>query len=169
MWLRDHRLRARLSEMKPRIGQPAPPFRALAVSASGQEVVELDDYLGKKLVLVFYPKDNTPGCTIQACAIRDHWAEISTHAELLGISTDMAASHRKFADKRKIPYPLIADTKKQMVEQYGVWTKKSFFRKSFYSVERSTFVIAEDGLISHILEKVNPFSHSRQLLEILSK
>ena len=145
----------------------APDFTATVVEGEGEGELTLSNLRGGTVVLVFYPKDSTPGCTIQACSLRDHWGEIKGKARVFGVSADSAASHRKFISKRELPYPLIADTDRAICEAYGVWVQKSMMGKKFMGVERSTFVIAPDGRIQAVLEKVSPMSHTEKLLEIL--
>lgn len=154
--------------MKPQIGSPAPDFEATVVTASREETVKLSSLRGNRVVLVFYPKDSTPGCTIQACALRDGWEELRESALIFGVSPDGAKSHRNFIVKRELPYPLVADEGHHIAEAYGVWVEKSFMGRKFMGVERSTFVIGEDGRISAILEKVSPPKHLRLLKEALA-
>ncbi|QTN33054.1 peroxiredoxin [Akkermansiaceae bacterium] len=153
--------------MKPKLGEMAPDFRATVVDGENETELSLADLRGETVVLVFYPKDNTPGCTIQACSLRDHWDEIKGKARVFGVSADSVASHRKFIAKRDLPYPLIADVDKAIAEAYGVWVQKSMMGKKFMGVERSTFVIAPDGKIAAVLEKVSPLKHTALLSEIL--
>ena len=115
----------------------------------------------------FIPKDSTPGCTIQACSLRDNWAMIRGKARVFGVSADSVASHMKFISKRELPYALLADTDKAICEAYGVWVQKSMFGKKFMGIERSTFVIGADGKIEAVLEKVSPVGHMGKLSEIL--
>lgn len=154
--------------MKPKVGDMAPEFRATVVDAENESQLSLSDLRGERVVLVFYPKDNTPGCTIQACSLREHWGEIRDKARVFGVSADSVASHRKFISKKNLPYPLIADEDKQIVNAYGVWVQKSMMGKKFMGIERSTFVIGADGRIEAVLEKVSPLSHTEKLSEILS-
>jgi peroxiredoxin Q/BCP len=153
--------------MKPKVGDMAPQFRATVVDGEIETQVALSDLRGERVVLVFYPKDNTPGCTIQACSLREHWDEIKAKARIFGVSADTVASHRKFISKKNLPYPLIADEDKQIVNAYGVWVQKSMLGKKFMGIERSTFVIGADGKIEAVLEKVSPLSHTQKLAEIL--
>jgi peroxiredoxin Q/BCP len=153
--------------MKPKVGDMAPEFRATVVDGENEAEIALSDLRGERVVLVFYPKDNTPGCTIQACSLRDHWDDIRGKARVFGVSADSAASHRKFISKKRLPYPLIADEDKSIVNAYGVWVQKSMMGKKFMGIERSTFVIGVDGRIEAVLEKVSPLSHTEQLSEIL--
>lgn len=154
--------------MKPKVGDMAPEFRATVVDGENESQVSLSDLRGERVVLVFYPKDNTPGCTIQACSLREHWGDIQGKARVFGVSADSVASHRKFISKKNLPYPLIADEDKQIVNAYGVWVQKSMLGKKFMGIERSTFVIGVDGKIEAVLEKVSPLSHTEKLSEILS-
>ena len=156
-----------LAAMKPKVGEMAPEFRATVVDGESETELSLADLRGETVVLVFYPKDNTPGCTIQACSLRDHWDGIKGKARIFGVSADGAASHRKFIAKKRLPYPLIADVDKAIAEAYGVWVQKSMMGKKFMGMERSTFVIGPDGRIVAVLEKVSPLKHTQQLSEIL--
>ncbi|MBK1882881.1 peroxiredoxin [Luteolibacter pohnpeiensis] len=155
--------------MKPKVGTLAPDFTApVAVVAGGEaESVTLSDLKGEKVVLVFYPRDNTPGCTMQACALRDGWDAIANKARIYGISGDSVQSHQKFIGKRSLPYPLIADESGEIVRNYGVWVEKSMLGKKFMGIERSTFIIDEEGKIATILEKVSPAKHYDLLLQAL--
>ena len=155
--------------MKPKVGEQAPEFTAKVVGgdySDGSEI-SLSQLKGRPVVLVFYPKDNTPGCTIQACAIRDHWKELQGEAHIFGVSVDDEKSHRKFIDKKSMPYPLLADTEKEIVNAYGVWVEKSMFGKKYMGIERSSFVIGAEGEIVAVLEKVSPGKHLDQLIEAL--
>jgi thioredoxin-dependent peroxiredoxin len=150
-------------------GDPAPDFRAIAVGGKygdGKEV-SLGDFKGHTVVLYFYPKDDTPGCTVQACALRDDWKQISAKGELFGVSVDSAKSHEKFITKHSLPFPLLSDEAHQIVEAYGVWVEKSMYGKKYMGAERSTFVIGPDGKLRGILRKVKPEEHAGQLLALL--
>jgi peroxiredoxin Q/BCP len=156
-----------MSNLNP--GAPAPAFTAVAVGApygDGTEV-SLADFSGKTVVLYFYPKDDTPGCTTQACGLRDVWAELSAKAVVFGVSTDPEKSHRKFIDKYTLPFALLSDTSQQMVKDYEVWVEKSMYGKAYMGTERSTFVIGPDGLLKAVFRKVKPADHAAQLLEAL--
>jgi thioredoxin-dependent peroxiredoxin len=147
--------------MKLNIGDRAPDFRANAVGGkygAGQQV-KLSDFRGTRVVLYFYPKDNTPGCTTQACGLRDAWVEIGNCAEIFGVSVDSIASHQKFIDKFRLPFPLLSDPDHKIVKSYGVWVEKSFLGKKYMGTERTTFVIDSEGLIEKILRKVKPNQH----------
>ena len=153
------------------VGDPAPDFTALALGgAYGVEgkQVSLRDFVGKTLVLYFYPKDDTPGCTVQACGLRDRWPDFrDADAEIFGVSTDSEQSHRAFIEKHGLPFPLLSDEEKRMVENYGVWVEKSVNGKTFMGTERSTFVIGPDGRITAIFRKVKPEAHAEQVLDAL--
>ena len=156
---------------RPSTGSPAPQFTAPVAggSYSDGEVISLSDFIGKsRVVLYFYPKDDTPGCTTQACAIRDMWSEIGEKAALFGVSIDPVAKHRKFIDKYDLPFPLISDASKEIVEAYGVWVEKSMYGKKYMGTERTTFIIDKNGAISAIFAKVKPAAHLEQLLAELS-
>jgi thioredoxin-dependent peroxiredoxin len=130
--------------------------------------VTLSSLRGRKVVLYFYPKDDTPGCTTQACDLRDRAGEFDAKdAVVLGVSPDSAKSHRKFKDKYSLPFTLLADTDHALAEQYGVWKKKKFMGREYMGVERTTFVIGEDGRIIKVLPNVKPATHAGQLLELL--
>lgn len=150
-------------------GDLAPDFRAQAVGGkygAGQEV-SLVDFRGSAVVLYFYPKDDTPGCTVQACGLRDAWGEISTHANIFGVSVDSAATHEKFIKKYQLPFPLLSDPDKKIVNSYGVWVEKSMYGKKYMGAERSTFVIDKTGRISAIFRKVKPDEHVAVLRKAL--
>jgi len=145
-----------------KIGDKAPV--ALGKDQNGNEV-NLETYKGHKVVLYFYPKDNTPGCTDQACDLRDNIGAIKKAGyEIIGVSIDDEKSHRKFIEKFSLPFPLIADVDKKLVEAFGVWVEKSMYGKSYMGTARVTFVIDENGIISNVIEKVKTKEHSAQLL-----
>lgn len=154
---------------KPALNSPAPDFAAPVVGGGFKdgEIVTLSALLGKTVVLYFYPKDDTPGCTKQACALRDGWKQISKKALVFGVSTDSVKSHAKFIAKHELPFPLLADPEQQIVNAYGVWVEKSMYGKKYLGTERSTFVIGKDGKIAAILEKVKPEQHLDDLLALL--
>ena len=154
-------------ELQP--GDDAPLFTSTAVGGrfgDGQSVT-LGDFSGHPLVLYFYPKDDTPGCTTQACSLRDEWPLITGPFEVLGVSPDSAASHRKFINKYQLPFPLLVDEDKSIAQAYGVWVEKSFYGLKRMGVERTTFVISPNGKIKAILRKVKPKLHVEQIREIL--
>ena len=144
-----------------KVGDPAPEFQATAVGGKyGQgEQISLRDLRGKSVVLYFYPKDDTPGCTTQACGLRDAWSDFEPRGEIFGVSVDSPKSHEKFINKYQLPFPLLADTEHKIVEAYGVWVEKSMYGKKYMGAERSTFVIDGDGRISAIFRKVKPEEH----------
>jgi len=151
-------------------GDPAPAFSGLAVGGpygDGQPVT-LADFPGRTIVLYFYPKDDTPGCTVQACALRDRYDHLlKTGAVIFGVSIDSPASHRAFIQKHALPFPLISDESKEIVQAYGVWVEKSLYGKTFLGTERSTFVVGPDGRIKSIFRKVKPAGHTDAVLEDL--
>ena len=154
---------------KPALKSSAPDFTASVTGggyASGS-TVRLKDLRGKPVVLYFYPKDDTPGCTKQACALRDSWAVLKNKALLFGVSPDPVKKHDKFITKYELPFPLIADEGHCIAEAYGVWVEKSLYGRKYMGMERSSFVIDAAGKISAILEKVKPEEHLEQLLEAL--
>ncbi len=152
-------------------GDAAPEFTTLAVGGKygAGESVSLSDFRGRVLVLYFYPKDDTPGCTAQACALRDGWDALAAKADLFGVSVDPAPAHRKFIDKYKLPFPLLSDEKKEIVHAYGAWGEKSMYGKKYMGTERSTFVIGPDGKIHAILRKVKPAEHLKRLTAALDQ
>jgi peroxiredoxin Q/BCP len=147
--------------MELKVGDHAPYFEATAIGGpygSGQ-TVKLSDFAGSALVLYFYPKDDTPGCTTQACELRDSWGEIKSKAALFGVSVDPAQSHREFIDKYGLPFPLLSDPGHKLVEAYGVWVEKERDGKKYLGTERTTFVIGPDQKIAAVLRKVDPKEH----------
>ncbi|WP_288424448.1 thioredoxin-dependent thiol peroxidase [uncultured Spirosoma sp.] len=144
------------------IGDTAPDF---ASTDQNGDTVRLSDYRGRRVALYFYPKDNTPGCTAQACSLRDRYSDLQAAGyEVLGVSTDSQASHRKFADKYELPFRLVADTDKQIVNAYGVWQEKSNYGRTYMGIVRTTFVIDEQGIITDIIGKIDTKNHANQLL-----
>ncbi len=144
-------------------GEMAPCFSGL--DENGKEI-SLEQYRGKKLILFFYPKDNTPGCTMEACNLRDNYQMLKDKGyELLGVSPDSARKHQNFISKHNLPFPLIADTEKEILKKYGVWGPKKMFGNLFDGVYRTTFIIDEEGKIEKIFKKVQTKSHARQILE----
>ncbi len=156
--------------MELKVGDKAPEFRATAVGGkhgSGREV-SLSDFRGAAVVLYFYPKDDTPGCTKQACALRDAWSEMHGLGEILGVSVDPADSHEKFIEKYQLPFPLLSDTDQNIVKAYGVWVEKNMYGKKYMGTERTTFAIDAKGRISAIFRKVKPEEHVDLLRSALS-
>lgn len=145
-------------------GMKAPDFRG--IDQHGDEV-KLNDFAGKKLVLYFYPKDNTPGCTAEACNLRDNYKELLDKGfAVVGISADSEKSHSGFANKYSLPFPLIADTTKKIMDDYGVWKEKSLYGRTFLGVVRTTFIINEKGIIEKIIEKVQTSKHTEQIFNL---
>jgi len=154
-----------------KVGDPAPDFQAKAVGGKygAGEDVALKDFRGRRVVLYFYPKDDTPGCTAQACGLRDAWPDLHEHGEIFGVSVDSPQSHMKFINKFELPFPLLSDADRKIVEAYGVWVEKSMYGKKYMGAERSTFVIDAAGRISAIFRKVKPETHAALLQEELAK
>lgn len=155
---------------QPTVGENAPEFSATAVGGKygDGQVVRLKDLRGQPVVLYFYPKDDTPGCTAQACGLRDAWSDFEGQAEIFGVSIDAPASHQKFIAKYELPFPLLSDLEKKIVQAYGVWVEKSMYGKKYMGAERSTFVIDAKGRIAAILRQVKPAEHVAQLRAALS-
>ncbi|HEX7083217.1 MAG TPA: thioredoxin-dependent thiol peroxidase [Gaiellaceae bacterium] len=146
-------------------GKPAPDF---TLRSDAGEDVRLSDLRGKPVVLYFYPKDDTPGCTTQACGIRDAWGEFErAGAVVLGVSPDGEASHVKFKQKFDLPFTLLADTDHAVAEAYGVWGLKKYMGREYMGIERSTFVIGPDGVVTKAFPRVKPATHADQVLAAL--
>ncbi len=146
-------------------GKPAPDF---ALTSDSGEQVHLADLRGKQVVLYFYPKDDTPGCTTQACGIRDAYAEFEqAGAVVLGVSPDGERSHARFREKFGLPFTLLADQDHRVASEYGTWVEKKYMGRTYMGVERSTFVIGEDGNVKKVMHKVKPGSHADDVLEAL--
>ncbi len=147
-------------------GQPAPDFE---LASDGGQRIRLSDLRGKPVVLYFYPKDDTPGCTTQACGIRDAWADFRAHgAEVLGISPDTEASHEKFKRKYDLPFTLLADPDHRVADEYGFWVEKNLAGKTYMGIERSTVVVAPDGTVARVFRRVKPDRHAEQVLAVLA-
>ena len=145
-----------------KIGDKAPDFTLLDKDG---KTVSLSDFLGKKVVLYFYPKDNTPGCTRQACAFASNYEEfIKRGVEVIGISKDSVASHVKFAEKYSLPFILLSDPDKIVIEKYGVWQEKKLYGKVSMGVVRMTFVVDENGLVQEIMPRVKPDTNAEEIL-----
>jgi thioredoxin-dependent peroxiredoxin len=146
-------------------GKAAPDF---TLTSDTGETVSLSSLRGKPVVLYFYPKDNTPGCTRQACGIRDAWGEFERRgAVVLGVSPDSVKKHVKFREKYALPFTLLADEDHAVAERYGVWVEKSFAGKKYMGVERSTFVIDAEGNLSKVMRRVKPDTHADDVLAAL--
>jgi peroxiredoxin Q/BCP len=151
--------------MKLNAGDKAPNFSGIDQNG---KTIKLADFKGKKLALYFYPKDNTSGCTAEACSLRDDYAQFLARGyEIVGVSIDSVASHQKFTEKYSLPFDLIADTDKKIVEDYGVWGEKKFMGKTHIGTIRTTFVIDENGIIENIIEKVDTKNHAKQIIDLM--
>jgi peroxiredoxin Q/BCP len=147
-------------------GDLAPAIQA--VDQNG-ELITLDEYRGKKIVLYFYPKDNTPGCTAEACDLRDNYSQfIEKGFEVIGVSADSEKSHQKFIEKYDLPFRLISDVDKKVLQDYGAWGEKKMYGKSYMGILRKTFIIDEKGYVEKIIEKVKTKEHSTQIFAELS-
>jgi peroxiredoxin Q/BCP len=147
-------------------GDKAPQFEG--INQNGKKI-SLESFRGKKLILYFYPKDNTPGCTAEACSLRDNYDDLIKQGySILGISADTDTSHKKFIEKYTLPFDLIADTDKKIIQAYGVWGPKKFMGKSFDGILRTTFIISENGIIEKIISKVETKNHAEQIMKINS-
>ena len=145
-----------------KIGDKIP--EVLGIDANGREI-KAADFAGKKLVLYFYPKDNTPGCTAEACSFRDHYDTMREAGyEIVGVSKDSAASHTKFADKFQLPFTLIADTETTLNQAFGVWQKKKMAGREYMGTVRTTFIINEEGIVEDIITKVDTKNSAAQIL-----
>jgi thioredoxin-dependent peroxiredoxin len=152
--------------MKPRRGDPAPDF---SLQADDGATVSREGLLGQRYVLYFYPKDDTPGCTTQACSLRDNFERVmATGIDVYGVSPDTVKSHVKFRAKYDLPYRLLADEGHEVADAFGVWVEKSFAGKTYMGVERSSFIIGPDGRIEHVLERVKPAEHVDLVLGALA-
>jgi peroxiredoxin Q/BCP len=153
-----HKLMSHLS-----VGDQAPDFQG--IDQHGKSV-NLSDYRGQKVILYFYPKDDTPGCTKEACNLRDHYEQLQQHGfQVLGVSIDDVHSHEQFASKYELPFRLVADPEKTIVDQYGVYGEKNSFGKKKMGTKRTTFVIDEQGQIEHIFRQVKSEDHAQQILD----
>ena len=145
-----------------KIGDKAPDF--ISLDQNGKEV-KLSDFSGKKVVLYFYPKDNTPGCTAQACDLRDNYETLQKEGyEILGVSCDTEKKHQNFIAKYDLPFTLLADVDQELVNLYGVWQEKKNYGKTYMGIVRTTFIINEEGKIDQIIEKVKTKEHASQIL-----
>jgi thioredoxin-dependent peroxiredoxin len=146
-------------------GTPAPDF---VLESDEGEQIHLTDLRGKPVVLYFYPKDDTQGCTAQACGIRDSWQEFAERgAVVLGVSPDTTESHVRFREKYGLPFTLLADPDHDVAERYGVWVEKQNYGKTYWGIERSTFVIDEDGNVARVMRRVKPDTHAADVLAAL--
>jgi peroxiredoxin Q/BCP len=154
---------------KPLPGTTAPDFTAPVAGGGYPDgaAVTLSALRGRPVVLYFYPKDDTPGCNTQACALRDAWANFQERAHVFGVSVDSLKSHAKFITKHALPFPILSDETQTIVSAYGVWVEKNMYGKKYMGTERSTFVIGVDGVIKTVLEKVKPAEHAAAVLAAL--
>ncbi|TVP53606.1 MAG: thioredoxin-dependent thiol peroxidase [Mongoliibacter sp.] len=149
--------------MSVEVGKAAPDFESKDQDGN---TIKLSDFKGKKVVLYFYPKDNTPGCTAQACNLRDNYEALQKAGYvILGISSDSEKSHKKFIEKQELPFSLIADEDKTVHEAYGTWVEKSMYGRKYMGTARTTFIIDEEGKIEEIIEKVKTKEHTNQILK----
>ena len=156
---------AKAAQLKLKAGDVAPKF---SVAANGGGKISLADYAGKNVILYFYPKDDTPGCTKEACAFRDHFTDFKkAGAVILGVSTDPVKAHDKFVEKFKLPFPLLADEHKKIVQDYCVWGEKTFMGRKYQGTFRVTFLIGPDGRIRKIWPEVKPDEHAADVLAAL--
>jgi peroxiredoxin Q/BCP len=147
-------------------GDPVPSFHMTADDGS---TVSNDSMAGRRYVLYFYPKDDTPGCTTQACDLRDSWSRVTgTGVDLFGVSPDSVKSHVKFREKYGLPYRLLSDEGHRVAEAFGVWVEKKFAGRTYHGNERTTFVVGPDGTIEHVLPLVKAGEHVRQLMDVLA-
>jgi thioredoxin-dependent peroxiredoxin len=148
-----------------KIGQKAPDFK---LTSSDGKAVTLKDFPGKKIVLYFYPKDNTSGCTKEACSFESNLKAVKKKgAVVLGVSADSVDSHIKFAQKYGLSFPLLSDEKKETIKTYGVWKEKSMYGRKYFGIERTTVVIDEKGMVRHIFQKVKVDGHTDEVLAVL--
>jgi peroxiredoxin Q/BCP len=151
---------------RPQPGDPAPAF---SLSADDGEVVTSEGLLGKRYVIYFYPKDDTPGCTTQACSLRDNFRRVTgTGVEVYGVSPDAMKSHARFRAKYDLPYRLLSDEGHRMADAYGVWVEKSMMGKTYMGIERTSFIVGPDGRVEHVLPRVKPADHVDLLMEALA-
>ena len=146
-------------------GQKAPGF---SLPDQDGTVVSLDEFRGRKVVLYFYPKDNTSGCTVEACGFRDVYDEIlSRGAVVVGISADSSKSHANFRNKYELPFHLLSDTEKEVIQSFGAWGEKKMYGKTYMGIVRSTFIIDEKGIVTKVFPKVTPKEHAAEVLALL--
>ena len=133
-------------------------------------LINAKDFTGKKVAIYFYPKDNTPTCTVQACILRDNWSELQkAGVEVIGVSADSEKSHQKFIEKFSLPFKLLADEDKKMLNLFGVWGEKKFMGKTFDGIHRTTFLVDEKGILTGVVEKPKSKDHTKEILEIFNK
>ncbi|MEE3146019.1 MAG: thioredoxin-dependent thiol peroxidase [Bacteroidota bacterium] len=148
------------------VGDTAPSFEGVN---QNNEKISSDDYVGSKWVIYFYPKDNTPGCTAQACSLRDGYDALRNHGiKVLGVSADGVKSHDKFASKFDLPFALLADEDKEVINKFGVWGPKKFMGREYEGIHRVSFVIDEKGVITHVIQKPKTKDHANEILGLLN-
>lgn len=148
-------------------GDKAPDF---GVVNQDNKLVDLQSFQGKKVILYFYPKDSTPGCTVESCNLRDSYSELTILGfDVIGVSADSVESHQKFIAKNDLPFDLLSDTDKKVIDAYGVWGPKKFMGKEYEGIHRTTFVIDENGIIERVFSKVKTKEHTQQILETYKK
>ena len=154
-----------MTEKELKAGDKAPAF---SLKNTSGDTVKLSDFKGKKLVLYFYPKDLTPGCTKEACAFRDDYAKLRKRGvEVVGVSADDQTSHQKFTSKYSLPFTLLSDPDHEMIEKYGAWGEKSLYGRKFMGILRMTYIIDEQGKIAYTFKKVKPETHSEDVLKVI--
>lgn len=147
------------------VGEEAPAFTATTFAG---ETISLEDYRGRNVALYFYPKDNTPGCTKQACNLRDNLGLLAEHdVAVIGVSPDDDASHEKFATAHELPFPLVADPERAIIEAYGVWGEKKNYGRTYMGLQRTTFLIGPDGVIRHVFKRPKTAAHAEEILSKL--
>lgn len=149
---------------KLKTGDKAPPFK---VKDHKGDEISLEKLKGKKIILYFYPRDNTPGCTAEACSLRDGYDKLlASGFVVVGVSPDTEKSHQNFSSKYDLPFHLVADTEKKLLKEYGAWGEKKMYGKTYEGVIRTTFIISENGIIEHIIPKVDTKNHSEQIMAL---
>ncbi len=149
-----------------KIGTKAPGF---AIKNEKGNEIKLSDYLGKRIVLYFYPKDNTPGCTAEACSLRDSYSALKKKGiEVIGVSADSEKSHQNFIEKYELPFTLLSDAEKDVLMKYEAWGEKKMYGKTYEGIIRKTIIISPEGIIEHIIEKVDTKNHAQQILDLLA-
>ncbi len=148
------------------INKKVPDFKSIALVDGEEKEISLSDFLGKKVAIYFYPKDMTPGCTTQACNLRDNFERLKEKdITVLGVSVDSIKSHKNFAEKKELPFILISDEDKKIVEMFGVWDKKSMYGRFFFGTLRKTFLIDEKGILRYVIEKPKVSGHAEEIME----
>ncbi|NTU96818.1 MAG: thioredoxin-dependent thiol peroxidase [Chlorobiaceae bacterium] len=156
--------------MSPKLLEPGAPAPSFSAIDQDGKIVTLEEYRGRKVIIYFYPKDDTPGCTAEACAFRDNLPKFKKlGVDVLGVSVDSEGKHRKFADKFQLPFRLVADTEKSIVEAYGVWGPKKFMGREYMGTSRVSYLVDEQGGIEKVWPKVKPTEHVEEVLDYLQK